>query len=277
MLLTLPAPVECTYNGPSVRGGGNASASTSASTATTATTATDRRPNDEVAALEKRLHAAESIIRRCLPQLDLAKLGGAAGAQPDAAQQQPPDGPPAQSSRADDAAADGARFIRLVGSADQLDLTDSGEYQFHGISSGAAFLSRIDQHFPGLLRQDSRMPFLPQPSRPSPAKPLELPVYSANPWRLEDHDHETLPPRDLARALCGYALSWGSCLLRVVHAPSFWTTFETLYTVHPQSRTNQQRRFVGLLFAVMALGSMYDVDENDPTNPDHYAVAIERG
>ncbi|KAI6373027.1 hypothetical protein MCOR25_003558 [Pyricularia grisea] len=219
--------------------------------------------------LEKRLLAAESIIRRYLPQVDLANLGNVS----------PMIGPEqarAQSASADDAA-DGPRFIPLVGSADQLDFTDSGEYQFHGISSGAAFLSRIYQHLPGLLRQDFQMPFLPRPSRPFDARPLELPVYSTNPWRQANHDYSQLPPRDLARSLCECALNWGSCLLRVVHAPTFWIMVDTLYKEPTQLDTSQQRRSVGLLFAVMALGSMYDVDENDPKNPDHYAVAIERG
>ncbi len=45
----------------------------------------------------------------------------------------------------------------------------------------------------------------------------------------------------------------------------------------PQRYTHEERRFVGLLFSVIALGSMYDVDEKDPTNPDHYAVAMDRG
>ncbi|TLD19959.1 hypothetical protein PspLS_09382 [Pyricularia sp. CBS 133598] len=219
--------------------------------------------------LEKRLLAAESIIRRYLPQVDLANLGNVS---PMIGPEQVRD----QSASTDDAA-DGPRFIPLVGSADQLDFTDSGEYQFHGISSGAAFLSRIYQHLPGLLRQDFQMPFLPRPSRPFDARPLELPVYSTNSWRQANHDYSQLPPRDLARSLCECALNWGSCLLRVVHVPTFWTMLDTLYKEPTQLDTSQQRRSVGLLFAVMALGSMYDVDENDPNNPDHYAVAIERG
>ncbi|KAH8846601.1 hypothetical protein MCOR02_011725 [Pyricularia oryzae] len=219
--------------------------------------------------LEKRLLAAESIIRRYLPQVDLANLGSAS---PLTGPEQARD----QSASGDDAA-DGPRFIPMVGSADQLDFTDSGEYQFHGISSGAAFLSRIYQHLPGLLRQDFQMPFLPRPSRPFDARPLELPVYSTNSWRQANHDYSQLPPRDLARSLCECALNWGSCLLRVVHAPTFWVMLDTLYKEPTQLDASQQRRSIGLLFAVMALGSMYDVDENDPNNPDHYAVAIERG
>lgn len=170
-----------------------------------------------------------------------------------------------------------SRFISLVSSVGLLDQTDTGEYDFHGDSSGAAFLSRIIQQFPELFRYDSRMPFLPQPQRPFLAKPLELPVYSANPWWQANYDFSRLPPRELAYDLCEYSFSRASCILRAVHAPSFWKMFDKLFEERPQKYTPEQRRFVGLLFSVMALGSMYDVDEHDPTNPNHYAVAMERG
>jgi hypothetical protein len=242
--------------------------------------------------LEKRLHAAESLLRRILPHIDLEEPG--AGSSPLPPQKSPP-APHAYVRR--DAQGSAALWASTIATATtssrptgsdlvppslgertgQLDLTETGEYDFHGMSSGAAFLSRITQHFPGLVRYDSRMPFLPQPQRPFLAKPLELPAYSANPWWQENYDFSRLPPRQLAHDLCEYSFSRASCILRVVHTPSFWKMFKKLYEERPQRYTTEERRFVGLLFSVMALGSMYDVDENDPTNPDHYTVATERG
>ncbi|KAI1768515.1 fungal-specific transcription factor domain-containing protein [Hypoxylon sp. FL1150] len=242
--------------------------------------------------LETRLRVAESLLRKFLPHVDLDNIK-ATTPPSQSSQTEPriaiPDGTedPAASqagitttaaaATTSEPAGDGARFIPIAESAGQLDLTDTGEYDFHGVSSGAAFLRRITQHFPGLFRYDSRMPFLPPPHGTFHAKPLELPVYSANPWWLASYDFSKLPPRQLALDLCKYSFSRASCILRVVHAPSFWKTLEKLYDDPPQAYTPEERRFVGLLFSVMALGSMYDVDENDPTNPDHYAVAMERG
>lgn len=173
--------------------------------------------------------------------------------------------------------ANAARRMPLVENVGQLDLTATGEYDFHGMSSGAAFLSRITQQFPGLLRYDSRMPFLPQPGRPYPAKSFDLPGHTAFPLGHISDGFSPVPPKPFAHDLCEYSFSRATCILRVVHAPSFWRMFDKLYEERPQSYTPEERRFVGLLFSVMALGSMYDVDENDPTNPDHYAVAMERG
>lgn len=165
----------------------------------------------------------------------------------------------------------------LVENVGQLDLTATGEYDFHGMSSGAAFLSRITQHFPGLIRYDSRTPFLPQPSRPYLAKSYDIPGNSTIPWSHVSDGFSPVPPKPFAHDLCEFSFSRATCILRVVHAPSFWRMFDKLYEQRPQRYTPEERRFVGLLFSVMALGSMYDVDENDPTNPDHYAEAMERG
>ncbi|KAK8096185.1 hypothetical protein PG999_014207 [Apiospora kogelbergensis] len=214
-------------------------------------------------------------VSKFLPDVDLSSLAATTpGSQEGRSPAQPgtaPDSGASSVAVATPAASDASqenrgRFIPLLEHANQLDRTDTGEYNFHGMSSGAAFLNRITQYLPGLPRYDSRMPFLPQPPRPLSFDQTERPAHMRSPW---------LPL--LAHDLCEYAFSRASCLLRVVHVPSFWEAFDKLYEERPQRYTLEQQRFVGLLFSAMALGSMYDVDENDPTNPDHYAVAIERG
>ncbi|KAK8875262.1 fungal specific transcription factor [Apiospora arundinis] len=251
----------------------------------------EARPSQDIDELKERLHIAETLLRRFLPEVDLSNLDSASTslegrsplqrrAESDAA----PDSGTSSAVANTPAASDTSsveyrgRFIPLVENANQLDRTDTGEYNFHGMSSGAAFLNRITQYLPGLPRYDSRMPFLPQPPRPSFMDPTESHAHMRNPWsQLVSHGISRLPLRQLAHDLCEYAFSRASCLFRVVHVPSFWEAFDRLYEERPQRYTLEQQRFVGLLFSAMALGSMYDVDENDPTNPDHYAVAIERG
>ncbi|KAH8660119.1 fungal-specific transcription factor domain-containing protein [Xylariales sp. PMI_506] len=250
----------------------------------------ERTRSKPVGNLEERLRIAESLLRRFLPNVDLENP---ATHSPPSQKPQPAPHVPvhgaAESSMASrlgatstDASLDTllevpSRLIPLEATVGQLEQADIDEYDFHGDSSGAAFLSRITQQFPGLFRYDSRMPFLPQPQRPFLAKPLELPVYSANPWWQANYDFSRLPPQELAHDLCEYSFSRASCILRVVHVPSFWKMFDKLFEERPQRYTPEERRFVGLLFSVMALGSMYDVDEHDPANPNHYAVAMERG
>lgn len=239
--------------------------------------------------LQQKAHTAETLLHKLLPHVDLdnpdevaALLAQPAHAARSALKKATHDQRPLRDdamavSGTSDTTENAARRMPLVENVGQLDLTASGEYDFHGMSSGAAFLSRITQQFPGLSRYDSRMPFLPQPGRPYTPKSFELPGLSASPWSHVSDGFSPVPPKPFARDLCEFSFSRATCILRVVHAPSFWRMFDRLYEERPQKYTPEERRFVGLLFSVMALGSMYDVDENDPTNPDHYAVAMERG
>ncbi|KAH7028769.1 fungal-specific transcription factor domain-containing protein [Microdochium trichocladiopsis] len=230
--------------------------------------------------LQQKLQAAESLLAKLLrrpgpplatpaEQLALSadtRTAGSSAAQTPAST--------ASSPQTADKAAEDARNISLFQDFAQLNLVDDGgESDFYGLSSSAAFLSRITQELPELTRYDSRIPFLPHASLPSIAW---TPALAGVPWQ-SSYDHSRLPDRETARVLCQYAFDCGSCLLRTVHVPSFFAMFDKLYQTRPSIYTTAERRFVGLLFAVMALGAMYDIDENDPTNPDHYEEGMEQG
>ncbi|KAK5652920.1 hypothetical protein OQA88_9399 [Cercophora sp. LCS_1] len=168
------------------------------------------------------------------------------------------------------------RFIPLVEGIGQLDLGDDGKWEYHGLSSGAAYFGRIMKDHPELLSYDPRTPFLPQAPRPYMALPLGS-LGNSSPGLAAHPCYHELPPRNLARTLCEYSFNCATCVLRTVHTPSFYQRFDHLYNTGSQGYNAEQRRFQGLLYAVLALGSMYDVDEKDPTNPNHYAVAMDRG
>ena len=171
---------------------------------------------------------------------------------------------------------EGEQFITLVERIGQVGLGDDGEWDFRGLSSGAAHFSRILNDVPELQSYDPRTPFFPQAPRPYIILPLGFPTHAATSGAA-DRSYQKLPSRSLARMLCEYSFNCATCVLRTVHVPSFYRMFDGIYDMPSQSYTSEQRRFLGLLFAVLALGSMYDVDENDPSNPNHYAVAMDRG
>ncbi|KFA45646.1 hypothetical protein S40293_08909 [Stachybotrys chartarum IBT 40293] len=230
--------------------------------------------------VEARLHVAESVIRRFLPQVDLQTLESIAlSPRPSSNRDDLRDDAgrsDQESPQANGTSLEGDMYIPLAENEDQLRYTDSGEFDFHGLSSGAAFLSRLTRHFPELMHYDSRIPFLPQTTRPngSPA-PLSAPSALFN--GHSNYDYSRLPRRELARMLCEYSFNHASCLLRIVHVPSFYKRFDALYDLEESNYTQEQGRYVGLLYSILALGSMYDVDENDPSNPDHYKEAMIRG
>lgn len=224
-------------------------------------------PPQERHALEQKLQRAESLLRMLMPAADLDSIlreeRTTAGENSRIAVDSRPE-------------TEGEQFMTLVEGIRQVGLDDNGEWDFRGLSSDAAYLSRIIKDLPELLSYDPRTPFLPQAPRPYIALPLGFPACDTPGLRADPCYYE-LPSRELAHTLCEYSFNCATCLLRTIHIPSFYRMFDSLYNLPLQPQSCEQRRFRGLLYAVLALGSMYDVDENDPSNPNHYAEAMDRG
>ncbi len=172
------------------------------------------------------------------------------------------------------------QIMSMIESIGQLDLKESGEWDFHGISSGAVFLRRMKQHFQGLLGNEYRIPFLPRPAVPSGLFTLDSPKSSAgSPWDSSSASAiYNLPPIERVRTLCYYSLDCATCLLRVVHRPTFSQMLDKLYATPQESWGNEEHRFLGLLYSVLALGCVYNVSPDHPSeNPVTYKSAVEEG
>jgi hypothetical protein len=166
------------------------------------------------------------------------------------------------------------QILSMIETFGQLDLSDAGEWDFHGISSSAVFLRRMKEHFRGLLGNDYRIPFLPRPPRPPGMFSLDSPRSSASsPWDFSALPNiYDLPPIEKVKELCYRSLSCATCLLRVVHVPSFYDMLDRVYKTPVESWENEENRFLGLMYSVMALGCMYGVGEQST-----YKLAIEEG
>ena len=86
-----------------------------------------------------------------------------------------------------------------------------------------------------------------------------------------------LPPKEQARSLCYYSLSCATCLVRIVHIPSFYTKFEQVYDRAPDSLSLEESRFMGLIYAVLALGCMYKNLDDTSASKVAYKEAVEEG
>jgi hypothetical protein len=172
-----------------------------------------------------------------------------------------------------------AHIMSMIESIGQLDINEGGEWDFHGISSGAVFLRRMKEHFQGLLGSDYRTPFLFRPFRPAGMFSLDSPKLGAGgafDVSSVPNVYE-LPPLEKVRSLSYYALNCATCLMRVVHQPTYYETLEKFYKTPQSSWGHEEHRFLGLLYSVLALGSMYNTS-NDPEKPTvTHASAIEEG
>lgn len=264
--------IECTYDKPSNR---------------------RRNPAPQyIEALETRLQRAEALLRKFAPDVDLA--------DPDldpAVQQEFRSREQARAKAmrlkaeemAQESDAQDPQIMSMIETIGQLELNEGGEWDFHGISSGAVFLRRMKEHFSGILGNDYRIPFLPRPSRSAGMFTLDSPRSSAaggSPWDAAGGGSSSqqqpniydLPPQERVRTLCYYALQCATCLLRIVHIPSFYESLGRLYEKPQESWGSEEHRFLGMLYSVMALGCMYNVSEEDPAGPPiSYKVALEEG
>lgn len=163
----------------------------------------------------------------------------------------------------------------MVRSTGQLDLDEQGNLEYHGHSSGLSFVRRMREQLGDVMGPEGQgTPFVK--SRPmsqvfdSPRSTHDSPFDSS----LVGPD---LPPRDVARLLCDNAIHDAASILRVVHYPTFMKQFDSVYDKPPESYTNEENVFLPLLYATMALGTLFSKDDNGELDRKGYENAITEG
>lgn len=163
----------------------------------------------------------------------------------------------------------------MVRSTGQLDLDEQGNLEYHGHSSGLSFVRRMREQLGDVMGPEGQgTPFVK--SRPmsqvfdSPRSTHDSPLDSS----LTGPE---LPPRDVARLLCDNAIHDAASILRVVHYPTFMKQFDSIYDKPPESYSNDDNVFLPLLYATMALGTLFSKDDNGELDRKGYENAIAEG
>ncbi|KAF2449753.1 hypothetical protein P171DRAFT_199257 [Karstenula rhodostoma CBS 690.94] len=221
-----------------------------------------------IEALETQLKRAKTILSLVFPTLDIgdasidAHLQSGMLPQFPASQTRPqaiqePHGAPRrhEPARAEEPA--DSHLESMVKATGNLDLDEDGNWDYHGHSSGLSFMRRIQQEYGDIIdgkapsaslfkyRPPSQVLDSPTSAQPSPADSTALPAGT------------DLPPKKIARALCDNALIDASAMLRVVHLPSFYKSLDRIYEITPENYSNAENTFLPLLYAVLALGSLF--------------------
>lgn len=146
----------------------------------------------------------------------------------------------------------------------RLEIDDDGHHNFHGHSSGFAFLAQIRQKYENLLSPDiepgntaDSQPALPQIF--DSCQSFGIPVALVPP---------TLPSKAVAKQLVESALECVCSLSRVVHRPTFDFMFDRVYDLGATEHGVDELRFLPLLYAVMAVGcygSLLNEDKTEKT------------
>lgn len=214
-----------------------------------------------IEALENRLQRAESLLRNYMPDLDLTdstldpviqqEFRTRALARKQAAKNR---------SQYSDEALEDTALASMVESVGALDLDDHGGWDFYGSSSGAMFLRQMKEHFHGMLGPSVNVPFLPKFERPNGLANLDSAqntgASGSGPGSIS-FSPVSLPPKELARGLCYYSLNCATCLIRILHVPSFYELFDQLYEKPVVPMSTEERHGLALLHSVLSLGYMY--------------------
>lgn len=240
-----------------------------------------------IEALESRLQRAESLLHKFMPDVDLAdpnldpaiqqEFHNRENARSGSKARQILHTPQSQHSQLVQPDPNEAHLTSMIDSIGQLELDDRGGWDFHGVSSGAVFLKRMKEHFRGMLGPVGKTPFLARPDRTPGLANLDSPSPAAHSPFSAVPSCPELPPKEVARKLCYYSLSCATCLVRIVHVPTFYENFEKLYEKPLDNLSQDETHFLGLLFAVMALGCMYNNLDDDSGGGMAFREASEEG
>ncbi|RMZ88666.1 hypothetical protein DV736_g4116, partial [Chaetothyriales sp. CBS 134916] len=205
-----------------------------------------------IEALEQRLQKAEAILRKVLPDLNLddPKFDAHGPGEEDVIRP----------------------MVDRVGS---LDLDDQGNWDFHGHSSGFAFMRKFRAQF-----GEQYLPFPPNLRSRNMNYLLESPrsVHSS-PFDSNASATIDLPSKEVAIELCRNALDDCCALMRPVHRPTFFRRLHSIYETEPEQYSSQQLKFLPVLYVVMGLGCLFSRPNSKASLLDHsgYREAMEQG
>jgi hypothetical protein len=166
----------------------------------------------------------------------------------------------------------------MVRAVAQIDMDEQGHWDYHGHSSGLSFIRRMREQLGPLMGPETvATPFVK--SRPlsmthvldSPRSAGESPAGDMSPGGAD------LPPKDYAKENCSHAVDNAAALLRFLHKPTFWQSFERLYSVPPEQYSNEENKFLPLFHSAMALGLLFAKDDNSSLSRNGYENAIQQG
>ena len=275
--------VDCTYDQPSNR---------------------RRNPAPQyIEAIESRLHRAEALLKTFMPDVDLSDPNVGAGLSPSSSSA---GGLPGQhpgigaalaggaSQRNANQPAVGADVVNgdtesdpvlesMVQHTGSLDLDERGRWDFHGHSSGMVFLQRLRQQFGDLMGEaEGHGSALAKPRHFTPPPPVldssprsasaDSPFDGSGISALAD-----LPPKSVGQQYIESALDDALALFRFIHRPTFFAVFNRIFDLPIEAWSNEEHRNLPLVYAIMAVGTLFAKDEHSRLLTEGYGSLADQG
>jgi hypothetical protein len=162
----------------------------------------------------------------------------------------------------------------------RLDLDDQGHVDYHGHSSGFAFLQRLREQFGTALGPENvNMSTLLEFRRAPTQSIFDSPKSGSGNSPMESGLPNTadLPSREIANLLVQHGIEDACCLMRFVHKPTFLDMVDRIYDTPAESYGDEENKFLPCLYSCFAVGTLYvRSEQNNPDSID-YESSINEG
>lgn len=147
----------------------------------------------------------------------------------------------------------------MVEAAGRLDIDESGHMDFHGHSSGLAFLAHLNNQFGDLLGEDgASMKKIRSTAFPAVFDSPQSSVSSSPDATIQST--ALLPTKEVAKVLVDACLDDACMLMRFVHRPSFNHMLDKIYEMDAGMYGEAESSFLPLLYLSLAVGCLFVSD-----------------
>lgn len=152
----------------------------------------------------------------------------------------------------------------MVEAAGRLDIDESGHMDFHGHSSGVAFLAHLNSQFGDLLGDGNPARTLIKVRSAAFPKVFDAPASTTNsPLDGQLPNTAMLPTREICKALVDACMDDACVLMRFVHRPTFDSMVGRIYDTDPNLYTDAEISYLPLLYLTLAVGCIFASDMGD--------------
>ena len=164
----------------------------------------------------------------------------------------------------------------MVQTTGSLDIDDRGNWDFSGQSSGLVFLKRLKEQFGDTMREseghgrDMMKAGHFAHVEGSPTS-YDSPPDGGLPNTID------LPSKEAALHLIDVACTDAIAIMRFVHVPTLTTMTQRVFDIPPEHWTDKEHKYLPLVYAMLAVGSMFARKEDIKLQRQGYDGAIQSG
>ena len=145
----------------------------------------------------------------------------------------------------------------------QTSTDDRGHSDYHSYFAGLSTVQRIRERYWNLLDDEGEKRNVPSLSTLKQIFSSVKPPPSGSKSAAAMENSELLPSKNTARQLVAIALDDACCHMRFIHRPTFDQQFDRIYSLEPETYSDEEHEFLPLLYVILAIGVLFSKEDSD--------------